>query len=218
MPNKWNLIPVILVAIQFLMVDDATAQARQTDLPWHLTEQGGRIAALGHSTAALDNQPYFNPNPAIPVEYGHIYFSSPVFSTTVVSGNPAVFSGNHIDASRYSPYMAIGWDRISVSAALRHTNHSDLENWMLRTHIAYRLSDFYLGVGLQFSSAGADSNPQCSKLYKHELFSGWHAFLLEPAYGVMKFSAHRTSHHEMFRTGQTVIFLKNNPNLERRLL
>jgi hypothetical protein len=141
-----------------LLSADGYAQGFTSPISWHHPVYEARVAALGQSTAALQNKSSYHMNPAIPLENGVISASSFLFSATAFE-SPAIPDG----ASIHSPSISYSSRGFSYSALMDYTsfintNEPDFgggnySNSLLRFQTGYQINEnFSIGAGFLYSS------------------------------------------------------------------
>lgn len=147
---------LFLLVILTFSCNHALSQSFTTPIPWHHTVFEARAAALGQSTAALNNGTSYHPNPAIPSESGVIHASSFLLSAT-----PYYIPQNGADL--YSPGISFSAGKFAYTAMVDYTTHTPpatlgtivgtYSNRLLRFRTGYQINDkLSVGAGILHSS------------------------------------------------------------------
>lgn len=139
-----------------LLSKSGFSQGYTSPISWHHNVYEARVAALGQSTASLNNGTSYHSNPAIPLESGVLRVSSFLFNTTAFESF-VVPDG----ADLYSPAISFSHGKISYSALIDYTSYSihddfgggNFSNNLIRFQAGYQINDsFSLGAGFSHSS------------------------------------------------------------------
>jgi hypothetical protein len=86
--SRLRLIAQVFLATFLLTLfsKEVCSQSYSTPIGWNHESYEARVAALGQSTAALQNGTAYHLNPAIPLESGVISLSSSMISYDIFSG------------------------------------------------------------------------------------------------------------------------------------
>jgi len=152
--SRLRLIAQVFLATFLLTLfsKEVCSQSYSTPIGWNHESYEARVAALGQSTAALQNGTAYHLNPAIPLESGVISLSSSMISYDIFSG-----------AKLYSPAISYSSGKLSYAVMMDYTSfssstdlfneRSDIRSSLIRFQTGYQINEnFSVGGGFVHSS------------------------------------------------------------------
>lgn len=172
---RYKLVPIarVLFAVLFFTMPGISGFSQGFTSPnsWHHIIHDARVAALGQSTAALNNGTPYHANPAIISEHGVLSASS-----FLISANP--FLTTFAEPELYSPAIGYSAGKFTYSAMMDYTTFTipvipfstnekePYSNMGLRFQVGYQLSEYFsLGVGILYDSYKSPTTTQGNLTY-----------------------------------------------------